>query len=106
MTTYTKTCPYCKKQFTAKRSNKYYCSPSCRTMSSRKGYNKHEYPNQLEIGLERSIKEVVSKLILVEETGISIKEIIQLRATCKTMWALSNELVNPENIYYSCSHLS
>jgi len=102
MTEYTKTCPYCKKSFTAKRSNKIYCTPSHRTMASRKGQNKHEYPNQLEIGLKRSIGEVVSDLLMFEEDGISIKDIIELKASIKTMWGLTMELVNPENIYYSC----
>lgn len=102
MPEYTKTCLYCSKQFTTNRSNKFYCSASCRTMASRKGYNQHEYPNQLEIGLKRTIKDLAGQLITFEEDNISIKEIIELRAKCEVIRAFTFELVNPENEYYSC----
>ena len=102
MPEYTKTCPYCKKQFTTNRSNKYYCSPSCRTMASRKGHNQYEYPNQLEIGLKRSIKDLAGQLITFEEDIISIRDIIKLQAKCEIIRAFTLELVNPENKYYKC----
>lgn len=102
MTEYNKTCPYCKKLFTTNRSNKYYCSPSCRTMASRKGYKKFEYPNQLEIGLERHIRSLVDRLIRFESSGISNLEIVKLQHECMVIRAFTMDLVNPENIYFRC----
>lgn len=102
MPEYTKTCPYCKNLFTTNRSNKHFCSASCRSMASRKGYNQYEYPNQLEIGLKRTIKDLAGQLITFEDDNISIKDIIELRAKCEVIRSFSFELVNPENEYYRC----
>ncbi len=102
MATYSKTCPYCRKLFTANQSNHIYCTPSCKTLASRKEYSKHEYPNQLEIGLKRHIGTLVERLLEFETAGISNIEIGKLQHESMVIRAFTFDLVNPENIYYRC----
>ena len=65
-----KKCRYCEKEFTAKRIDARYCSPSCRQMGYRRESNPDVYGKVVPIFFDLDAKEYEKLLLQADEAGI------------------------------------